>query len=220
MASLFKRISKKPPRVQELHQIGLKERFIGWKQDYSAANRGTRIHTGTDYVLTGGPLELLPERVTGTKYSELGEQMEPNEYASVAMAVKKLDSLGFHPEYVEAPVYGHDPMYAGTVDYIGTIRKTMRGKKRKIRALIDLKTGARVSRAYISQLAAYARATEILVDGEIRPMPRIDIALILDVRPDSAKLYQVDIEYGYRLFVACHLIRQAVASKTGMTAYE
>ena len=208
MRKRFKRIAKKPEKYRELHIPALKELFIGWKDDYSAANRGTRIHRG---------VELMFDPDISTEADLL--QLAPDELSSVEMALAALERLGVEVEYLEVPVYNHDPKYAGTADIIGTFRKTIRGTQRKIRAIIDIKTGKRVNKSYIPQLAAYAKADEIRIGDETRPMPTIHIALVLHVRPDSAQFYQVDIEEGWQDFLACQRIYTSSTSEQGMSLY-
>ena len=217
----LKRIAQKPEKYRALHIPAIKELLIGWKDDYSAANRGTRIHRGVEV--------LLGEYWTGSTTADLNgilnldkditQDLSPDELASVDMAIAALDRLGVEVEYVEVPVYNHDPKYAGTADIIGTFQRTIRGKRRTVRAVIDLKTGRRISKAYIPQLAAYAKAAELLDGEELKPMPDIGMALVLHVRPDSAQYYAIDIPKGWADFLACHRIYTSSTSTKGMTLY-
>ena len=209
LATRFKRISKKPDKIRDLYATGIKEQFIDWKDDYTAADRGTRIHEG---------LEL---RLTGENMEQLKSMMALDEYSSIRAAVKRLDKFNLTVEHVEVPVYCHDPKYAGTADIIGTYSKTVGNKTKKFRCVIDLKTGKRINKAYIPQLAAYARATELMLpDGTLRTMPKIHQAFVLHARPDKALLYRVDIAAGWRRFQSCHDIYTAARSEKGMELYD
>ena len=210
VAKRLKRIAKKPPKVRELYAKGLQETFLSWKDDFRAANRGTRIHTG---------LERL---YTGDKKKAIKDDMEPNEYAVVITAFEALRRMDFDMEYVEVPVYGHDPVkYAGTADFIGTFPKVMRGKTRRYRAVVDLKTGRRMYKNYIPQIAAYANANELITsNGEIIPMPGVTHGFILHATSKSAEFWQTDLEQGWLTFMACAQIYTAANTSKGMSKYE
>ena len=203
-------IKERPQRIQDLSHEGLSALLIEWREDYSAADRGTRIHEGLEVLLRG--------EMTAKK---LRKQMEPEEYAQVITAVHKLEEIHFQPTHIEVPVYGHDPVkYAGTADLIGEFSKHVRGKMRRYRAVIDLKTGRRVYKDYAAQLAAYARAQEILnSEGELEVMPEIKTALVLHVVAGAANLYRVDIEKGWDDFAACAHIFYSSNSEGGLTEY-
>ena len=218
MRKRFGGIAKKPEKYRELHIPALREQFIEWKDDFSAADRGTRIHAGVEAVLQGCPVDAIDSTLNFDR--EITQDLAPDETASVQMALAALDRLGVEAEHVEAPVFNHAPKYAGTADIIGTFKRVIRGRERRVRAVIDLKTGKRVSKAYGPQLAAYAMASELLVGGEMKPMPRVHLALVLHVRPDSAQFFSVDIQEGWEDFLACHRIHASSTSKRGMSRYE
>ena len=209
LAEKLKHISQKPPKIRDLHAKGLGERFIGWKDDYTAADRGTRIHSGLEDLLLGEKSE-----------KKLRKTMKPDEYAAVVSAKDALERLQVTPLFVEAPVFCHDPCYAGTVDLIGTYPRILRGKKRQLLAVIDLKTGRRLSSSYGPQLAAYAKATELLTADGLIPMPPVKVALVLHATPKIGKFYRVDLEEAWQDFLACAHLYAASNRTGGLQEYE
>ena len=105
LSKRLKRVSKKPPKLRAMYATGLKETFIEWKDDSTAANRGTRIHQGLEHMLTA---------------DDAYDELYPDEQASVDTALAALQRFGVKIEHVEVPLYCHNPKYAGTADIIGT----------------------------------------------------------------------------------------------------
>ena len=203
LAKRLKKISKRPDSMREFSKQSLRKTFIEWKEDYTAANRGTRIHS------------LVEAHLTNTKAPDV--PITSDEADTAIMAIAALDDLGFTAEYVECIVFNHWHQYAGTVDIIGTYKKRVGKKTKTIRAVVDLKTGRRVNKSYIPQIAAYARAEEIYISedkGEL--MPKVHQGLILHARPKKAEFYRVDLATGWDTFLACRTIHTAANTSKGM----
>ena len=209
LAEYFTRIAKKPDRMRELHAKSLSNDLIEWKDDTTAADRGTRIHAGLEWLLRGE-----------TSKKKLRKKMKGEEFATVVAAYDELKRRDFQPEFIEAPVYGHTPVkFAGTVDLIGTIKRKAPTREYRVRVLIDLKTGKQ-SKAHSAQIAAYCQAEEILTkDGKLVPMPKVKVGLVLYAKPDNAELWRVDIQEGWADFLACYRIYKRAHSTKGMVQY-
>lgn len=116
----------------------------------------------------------------------------------------------FKPEYlhVEATVYKDSPKYAGTLDAIVTLpgRGTF---------VLDIKTGGVWPEAAL-QLAAYAHADYAVVGPPYRQVeiPRIDGAVILQLKSDRYELIEVDISSEtFRAFRAAVALAQFKADR-------
>ena len=129
----FKKIKKHRPGMRELYAPKVAKLIGEWREDYTAADRGTRIHEGLEKLLLG------------TSQKKIKKQMEPSEYAVMLNASALLEARGFEMEYTEVPAYGRShSLYAGTIDIVGSLKINRRGRTKKIKAVIDLKTGARI----------------------------------------------------------------------------
>lgn len=104
----------------------------------------------------------------------------------------------FEPTFtlVEATVFSDEHRYAGTVDFAVLIEGLL--------VLGDHKTGKGVYAEVAMQLAA-ARFAETVWDrltGELRPMPKIDGAIAVHLRPEQCTVYLVDAsERAFRAFL-------------------
>ena len=104
-------------------------------------------------------------------------------------------------EASEATVYNRQHGYAGTLDAICVL-----GGRR---LLLDVKTGKGVYPEAALQMAAYSRGEFIGLAGagggfgaQEHPMPQIDGAVILHLRPRSYQLLEVDVTDGaYQIFL-------------------
>ena len=95
----LKRLADRPEDMLELYVPKYAEMMNKWRQDYTAANRGTRIHQG------------LEDSLNGTSDKKLKKTMVSEEFATMVAARTALLGSGFVPEYVEAPVYGRCLLY-------------------------------------------------------------------------------------------------------------
>lgn len=116
--------------------------------------------------------------------------------------------LQFESEYApgweasEVTVYNRRRQYAGTLDAIATI-----GGRR---LLIDVKTGKAIYPDYALQLAAYRHAEFIgLPDGTEHPLPTIDGAAVLHIRPRGFELREVNVtDEIFRTFLYVSQVRR------------
>lgn len=132
---------------------------------------------------------------TGTDVHELCERIGRGEDPRVHP-----DLAGFTDSYkrfiadfevgfleVEATAWSDTHNYAGTLDFVAMIE----GES----VIVDIKTGASGIWPDVAlQLCAYARADCLLAaNGERRPMPQIDAAAALHLRPDGYALTPIRI---------------------------
>ena len=210
MSERLERIKSRPPKMRELYSERLGETLLDWRDDHTAADRGTRIHEGLELLLTG---QLSAKKLKKT--------MRPEEYVQTLTAADALHRLGFQPMYVEAQVFHHGMKYAGTADLIGTYTRIVRGKKRKYVTCVDLKTGKRINRYFAAQLAAYSYAEELLTGvGDVIEMPKVKNALVLHVVAGKAQFYRVNLSHGWEDFQACERIYRSANSTGGLKEYD
>lgn len=144
----------------------------------NAAEVGTAVHKAA---------EMYSRDVRGLEFSE-----------TVAPFMQQFAAFlrAYRPVFVEieCTVYSRSEGYAGTLDFIADIN----GR----RLLCDIKTGASGIFSEVAlQLAAYRHADFIgRADDTETPMPRVDGAAALHLRPDKFDL--IEVEAGEREFVA------------------
>jgi hypothetical protein len=105
---------------------------------------------------------------------------------------------------VERPVLHRSAFYAGTFDLVAEINAPATVAADRVRAIVDYKAGRSGIFGETSlQVAAYRHA-EIYVDaaGDERPMPAVDVALGVWLRPDGThETYELDAGLNaFRLF--------------------
>ncbi|HEX5467029.1 MAG TPA: hypothetical protein VFW92_10200 [Candidatus Limnocylindrales bacterium] len=140
-----------------------------------AADLGTAVHAAAEAYALGKPTPVWPAPV------------------APFMASFERFLADFEPEYdvelAEATVVNRKEQYAGTLDAIIKIAER--------RLLVDYKTGKDVYPEAALQLAAYAHAeTILLADGSEHPLPAIDGAAVLHLRPADP---DDPTDSGYRL---------------------
>jgi hypothetical protein len=153
--------------VSELINSGKSHKAIEWlkaaatRELNKAADVGDRVHkTIEDIILTG-------------KW-DVDEEIEPYIKGFYEFCDR------FEPEwlFVENPIFSVTHLYAGSFDGIAKINNK--------NVIIDFKTTrSGISAKVAMQLAAYARADVIFVDGEECELPRIDAGAALWLRPDK-----------------------------------
>lgn len=145
------------------------------------ANIGTAIHA------------RIEARILGTPMPEAPEELRPR--------LEHFDAFerAFKPEWLlsEATVWNRTESYAGTLDWIARIGRTV--------VLGDTKSGKDVYSEVAIQLAAYQRAEFVLMpDGTEEPMPETQGACVLHLTDDGYRLVPVHItEDTYRTFLHC-----------------
>lgn len=147
-----------------------------WAKRDKAAERGTRIHRAAEGLITTG--EVLPE--------------DEDDMPLIQVTADFLDRWDAEPLITEALVFCDDPWfpYAGRLDSVARLRDGSVW-------LLDYKTGG-VYREVALQLAGYAGCTHY-VDGETdRPMPEIDRAGVVQIKPDGWHLFPVDLSQDVR----------------------
>lgn len=146
-----------------------------WRQRDKAANIGSSVHAAIEAQIVGRPTPPVPD--------ELAPFM--TQFAAFVETFKPVFEMS------EATVYSREHGYAGTLDSMAALALTLMGD----RTLLDVKTGSGVYSEAALQMSAYARAEFIgLPDGTEAPMPPIDSAAVLHLRPDSFELIPVRID--------------------------
>lgn len=151
-----------------------------------ARRHGTAVHGAVERALLGQSLALEP-----------GEPVARD----LDAVLQLLDGEGLREQVraIETVVMHASCAYAGRIDL-------MVGNR-----VLDVKTGKEAhrgdkARRIKAQLAAYARSTHAMVDGELVEMAHwmpnidIDVALVLSVRDGVAQLYEADLNEGWHDF--------------------
>lgn len=143
-----------------------------WADRDAAAGLGTLIHEHIEARITGRP---APETT-------------PEQAVAIAPYLAAFDrfAVEHRPAWleVEATVFNLTCGYAGTLDAIGVLDG--------LTVLLDIKTGRAVHPEVALQLAAYAHAEFIgTPDGRQHPLPDIDAAAVLHLRPEGYVLRAV-----------------------------
>lgn len=164
---------------------------VPWEKRDKAGVRGTDVHTYAEHLLHGTSVEV-PEHIAGY----------------VDSCARFLDDFHVEPIFIERSCANRPHWWAGRFDLIGRIGADT--------ALIDWKTTqSGIYPEAAIQLSAYAHA-EFLQDdttGEQIPMPHIDLALGVHLRPDGYDAITLDSgDDTYRLFR--HISVVAKAQKT------
>jgi hypothetical protein len=167
----------------ELDQLGEEE----WRQLASGAHRrawnraadhGTQVHKLAESLVYGQPLPAEAE--DGTPW--------PDEaYDSAQQLARFFDTWQVQPIAHEALVFHEGDRWGGRFDLLAELAGGGRW-------LLDYKTGQSGIWPEVSlQLAAYAHATHIVHQGDDKPMPHIDRAAAVWVRPDKWELVPVAV---------------------------
>ena len=129
--------------------------------------------------------------------------------------------VDFEPGFLEVEVtcWSETWGYAGTLDFIATVGGET--------VIVDIKTGKSGAWPDVAlQLSAYANA-DFIIDaaGERRPLPQIDAAAVLTVRPDEYRLIPVrlgdDVFDTFKALIEVskweHDVSKTVIGKTSVT---
>ena len=170
---MLTRAAGRPERMRMLTADRLAARMWEARNDYTAADSGTRVHAAVEHRLT------RPKK-------GWARTLDDRERATAETALEVL--ADYTPLHVECAVYRPDkPAYAGRVDLVATDAD---GSV----CLIDLKTGRRFQRATIAQMGGYAAATVLVgADGAHVPMPQAERLLVLHAYPDTHQVYEIDV---------------------------
>ena len=180
---MLTRAAGRPERMRMLTADRLAARMWEARNDYTAADSGTRVHAAVEHRLT------RPKK-------GWARNLDNRERATAETALAALD--GFEAVHVECAVYRPDkPAYAGRVDLVAT---DAFGSV----CLIDLKTGRRFQRSSIAQMGGYAAATALVdADGAHVPMPQAERLLVLHAYPDAHQVYEIDVDAALAAWDRC-----------------
>jgi len=157
------------------------------------ADVGTYAHNVVEALVLGGDIPSIPEHLEGRTVAWDGD----DDIVTIDQAW--LDTLidGFLAfvtefdvvfEMAEATVVNTKHRYAGTLDVVAVLRRL-----NNQRTLIDVKSGKRLDADMGEQLAAYRNADTVWLDalGDRAPMPRVDGAAVLHLRPAFRRGYRL-----------------------------
>jgi hypothetical protein len=147
------------------------------------ADVGSYVHDVIEALILGAEIPDLPAHLRGVDVD--GEPLDVAPIVDGFLAFRADHGPVFHlaEATVANPIHG----YAGTLDlvaYLPAMRRLL---------LIDSKTGKTLDHGMKAQLAAYRRATEVWIDrlGNKAPMPQVDGAAILHLRPEHRRGYRL-----------------------------
>ncbi len=140
-----------------------------YRQRDAAADLGSLVHDACEAHVLGRPYPTWTDEQAPFMESFLGFLRD------------------FAPDFeaVEAPCFSDKHRYAGTMDAIAVIDG--------VRYLLDWKTGKGVYPEVGLQLAAY-RFSEMFIglpDGDLTPMPAVDAAAVVHIRPEGYEFVPV-----------------------------
>lgn len=156
-----------------------------WAEKDKAANRGTEVHRFAEKLIAGEAVNV-PDDIAG----------------HVESCARFLDEFEFKAEHVEFSIASYRHGYAGTGDFIGTIRLPDSPRDipgdwrdfigRRIRILGDWKTNrSGIYGETALQLSGY-RFADVLITGDSeQPMVQVDACAALHVRADGYSLVPV-----------------------------
>ena len=157
-----------------------------WAERDRAAVRGTEVHAYSEKVLHGDEVDVP---ATLAPY--------------VQGAVDLMDDLGVEPIHTEVQLASRAHWYAGTADLFARVGDET--------VLLDWKTSKSVHGDYALQLAAYARADFLLVDGQEVPVPHVDRIGVIHLTPDGATPYWgPPISDAFRMFLAVKTVSDII----------
>jgi hypothetical protein len=147
-----------------------------WAARDGRADLGSAVHA------------LVEARITGRSVPELPDAVERQASGYLAGFERFCDQ--WRPSWLacEATVFSLAHGYAGTLDAIAVLCGD-------VLTLLDVKTGRRVYPEVGLQLAAYAHADFIgTPDGQTLPLPEVEAAAVLHLRPRSYALCPVRVD--------------------------
>jgi len=196
----------KVPSVTSVVGMLPKPAIAFWRGKKVAECAVEDIGVVVDFVTRGNPtaaidhLKKAPDRSSGdaarigTDVHDLcarlamGEELG-NVHPELAGFIQQYERFisDFEPGFleVEATAWSETHGYAGTLDWVGTIDGEV--------VICDIKTGASGAWPEVAlQLCAYANADHLIdAGGDRRPLPSIEAAAVLSLRPDRYDLYPV-----------------------------
>jgi len=169
-----------------------------WRITQASMDLGTRVH------------DAVESQINGEK------PLVDADVAPFAVAFNKfIEETGFKPLISEGTIFNEKECYAGTFDIIGDLDGDL--------VLVDTKSGNNIYPEVALQLAAYSRGDFISrPDGTTQPMPVVDRAFVLHLRPKGYKFVEANISeevYTSFLYVREAYRWQTETSKNVLTPY-
>ena len=163
---------------EELAHLPISERIklIGSAAEQNrqtAAATGTQIHQWAEQLITTGEVSGIPERFL----------------SAVEGFARWWRASGWTKLHSEALVWSEEDEYGGAA-YAGKLDLLALDRDGRV-ILADLKTGAGIWPEMAMQIAAYANADNIVIDGRDQPMLLIDRLCILHIRPEATTLHEL-----------------------------
>ena len=195
-------VADNPDGVETLRQMGREPmvnalRGIPWEKRDKAADRGTELHLYAEDLLGGHPIEL-----------DDNDPLLP----VLENALQFLEDWQIEPILTEAPVASREHWYAGTADLFAEYTHPVTGKRGT--GLFDWKSGKGIYPEFAMQLNAYAFAEFAGLDGDEAPVPLVDSAYGVHIRPDGYDVYP--FKFGTHIFEEFLAIKAVSEIKTRM----
>lgn len=155
-----------------------------WRKSGSAADRGTAVHGIAEH--------LMRDRIENRRSAFSIPAGTRDFLENFARFANEFDVV---PQLIETTVWDDEVGYAGTFD--GLYRLTVGDTRTELDAIVDIKTGASgVWPEAALQQTAYARAKWFIDPdtGERTPMPQVDAAFALWLRPQGWALIPLCID--------------------------
>lgn len=189
--------------IEELYNLGPDPMTaalskVPWQKMDDAATRGTTLHDHAEAILRGEDVHLDDD-----------DPLLP----VVEHAVQFMDDWHIEPILIEVPVASREHWYAGTLDLIAKYRNPHTGETGT--AIFDWKSGKAIYPEACMQLNAYAHAEFYGLAGEENPLPEVDAAFGLHIRPDGTDVHA--LKFGPEIFQEFVTIRRTHDIQKRMT---
>lgn len=159
-----------------------------WKKRDKAGDIGSTVHELAEAYALGQPVDL--------------SQYEPKIQALARQFVDFMDTVKPDIYAIEGVVFNREHRYAGAFDFIFDFdypEGILTG-----RSIVDVKTGSGIYPEAALQQTAYRHGEFIAVGDEEVPMPEVDGAFCLHLRPKSWKLIPVvTSDTSWQVFLSC-----------------
>lgn len=195
-------VADNPDGVETLRQMGrdsmvnaLKE--TPWQKRDDAAKRGTELHLYAEQILNGEGIEL-----------DSDDELLP----VIENAVDFMDTWQIEPVLVEAAMGSRKHWYAGTADLFALYRNPATGNVGT--AIFDWKSSKGIYPEYAMQMNAYAFAEFAGLLGDEKPVPEVDAAFAVHIRPDGYDV--MPMKFGREIFEEFLTIKRAFEIKKRM----
>lgn len=173
----------------------------GWDESQeimtTAGTRGSKIHSAIEVLLNGEEVKM--SSVFTNTENGMDEELTADEYEAIMAFVDWYNLT--KPKTIKTEFNVIGKKYAGTVDYICTIKKKVRNKVVTERFIVDFKTSQQIWPSHVLQVSAYKH----LIDKMTKKEHKIAI-LQVGYRYNKRRFKFTELEDQYDLFKAAYKI--------------